>query len=353
MSSSTRPRPSRAVLDAGGERPLSWYLLAMRVIVTGGAGYIGSVLASQLVDAGHTVTVVDDLSTGHRDAVPDGASFVEVDLLDRRALFDRLSGDWDAVVHLAARSLVPESVRDPALYFHHNVQGAVHLVELMRERGVPRIVFSSTAAVYGEPDQVPIGEDAATRPTSAYGASKLAVDQLLGFSAQAYGLAAVSLRYFNVAGAHGGRGERHAIETHLIPRVLAVADGRADEVDVYGTDYPTEDGTAIRDYIHVADLGRAHLLALAAARPGAHRVYNLGNGAGFSVLQVLETARAVTGRPIATRARARREGDPARLVAASERARGELGWTPECPGLDVMIGDAWAFEQSREGRTRA
>ena len=300
----------------------------MRVLVTGGAGYIGSVLATQLVDAGHAVTVVDDLSTGHRDAVPRGATFVELDLLDRRALFD-LPGEWDAVVHLAARSLVPESVREPALYFHHNVEGAVHLVELMRERGVPRIVFSSTAAVYGEPDRVPIGEEAATRPTSAYGASKLAVDQLLGFSAQAYGLAAISLRYFNVAGAHAGCGERHAVETHLIPRVLAVAGGRAEAVEVYGTDYPTEDGTAIRDYIHVADLGRAHLLALDAARGGAHSIYNLGNGSGFSVLQVLEAARAVTGRAnrdARAAAPGRRSGATGRgQPAGARRARLDAG----------------------------
>ncbi|HTE49250.1 MAG TPA: UDP-glucose 4-epimerase GalE [Kofleriaceae bacterium] len=315
----------------------------MRLLVTGGAGYIGSVVASQLLEAGHEVAVADDLSTGHRDAVPDGARFVEVDLVDRRQVLERLAGDWDAVVHLAGRSLVPESIEHPGMYFHCNVEAAVNLVELLGGSSAPRIVFSSTAAVYGEPERVPIGEDAPTRPTSAYGASKLAVDQLLGFAAPAHGLAAISLRYFNVAGAYGGRGERHRVETHLIPRVLAVAAGRADAVELYGTDYPTPDGTAIRDYIHVADLARAHLLALAAARPGQHRVYNLGNGAGFSVREVLAAAREVTGREIAANPHPRRAGDPARLVASSGRARQELGWTPERASLNEMIADAWAF----------
>ncbi|HWM85621.1 MAG TPA: UDP-glucose 4-epimerase GalE [Kofleriaceae bacterium] len=319
-----------------------------RLLVTGGAGYIGSVITAQLVEAGHRVTVVDDMSTGHSDAVDGAADFVEVDLLDRGQLFERLNGEWDAVVHLAARSLVAESNQHPTTYFHHNVQGAVNLLDLMRERSVPRIVFSSTAAVYGEPDQVPIDEDAPARPTSAYGASKLAVDHMLGFAARAHGIAATSLRYFNVAGAHAGRGERHAVETHLIPRVLAVAAGLGDAVDLYGTDYPTPDGTAIRDYIHVADLGRAHLLALETPA-GEHHIYNLGNGEGFSVLEVLETARRVTGHPIPARPRPRRPGDPARLIAASERARRELGWSPERSGLADMVGDAWAFMARSDG----
>jgi UDP-glucose 4-epimerase len=318
----------------------------MRIVVTGGAGYIGSVIAAQLVEAGHQVTVADDLSTGHRDAVPDGAAFVDVDLVDRASLRERLGGQgrgWDAVMHLAARSLVHESNREPAAYFHENVEAAVNLVELMRELGVPRIVFSSTAAVYGEPERVPIDEDAPARPASAYGASKLAVDHLLRFAAGAHGVAAVSLRYFNVAGAHGGRGERHRTETHLIPRVLAVAAGQAEAIDVYGADYATPDGTAIRDYIHVADVGRAHMLALHAARPGEHLVYNLGNGAGFSVLQVLEAARAVTGHPIPARIGPRRDGDPAQLVASCARARAELGWVPERSSLPAQIEDAWAL----------
>jgi UDP-glucose 4-epimerase len=321
----------------------------MQVLVTGGAGYIGSVIASQLLDAGHHVTVLDDLSTGHRDAVPPGAAFVEVDLLDRDQLRERVPAGWEAAIHLAGRSLVGESSQQPALYFRHNVLGAVNLLDLMQERGASRIVFSSTAAVYGEPDEVPIDEEAATRPTSAYGASKLAIDQLLGFAARAHRIAAVSLRYFNVAGAHAGLGERHRVETHLIPRVLAVAAGHAAAIDVYGTDYDTPDGTAIRDYIHVADLGRAHLLALDAVAPGEHRVYNLGNGEGFSVLEVLEAARAVTGHPIPATSQPRRPGDPARLVAAADRARRDLGWSPQRPQLAAMIGDAWELMRQRGG----
>jgi UDP-glucose 4-epimerase len=314
----------------------------MRLLVTGGAGYVGSVIAAQLLEGGHDVTVTDDLSTGHRDAVPGGARFVEVDLLDREQVQTRLDSRWDAILHLAARSLVAESNEQPAVYFHNNIGGAVNLLDLMRKVGTPRIVFSSTAAVYGEPEKVPIDEDAPTRPSSAYGASKLAADQLLRFAASAYGIAAVSLRYFNVAGAHAGFGERHRIETHLVPRVLAVALGQDHAVDIFGADYPTPDGTAIRDYIHVADLGRAHLLALAAGAPGEHRIYNLGNGEGFSVREVVETARNVTGHPIPARARPRRPGDPARLVASSERARRELGWAPAA-GLVDMVADAWAF----------
>jgi UDP-glucose 4-epimerase len=321
----------------------------MHVLVTGGAGYIGSVIASQLLEGGHQVTVVDDLSTGHRDAVPEQAAFVAADLLDAGQLRERVPLGWDAVVHLAARSLVGESNEQPTMYFRHNVLGAVNLLELMRERGVARIVFSSTAAVYGEPERVPIGEDAPARPTSAYGASKLAIDQLLGFAARAHGIAAVSLRYFNVAGAHGGFGERHRVETHLIPRVLQVAAGQCDAIEVFGTDYPTPDGTAIRDYIHVADLGDAHLLALGAIAPGQHRIYNLGNGEGFSVLEVLDAARAVTGHPIPSRAQSRRSGDPARLVAASEAARRELGWAPRRSQLAAMVGDAWSFMTGRGG----
>lgn len=314
----------------------------MRLLVTGGAGYVGSVIAAQLLEGGHDVTVADDLSTGHRDAVPSGARFVEVDLLDREQVQARLAGAWDAILHLAARSLVAESNEQPAAYFHNNVGAAVNLLDLMRQVGTPRIVFSSTAAVYGEPDKVPIDEDAPTRPSSAYGASKLAADQLLRFAAPAHGITAVSLRYFNVAGAHAGFGERHRVETHLVPRVLAVALGQDHAVDIFGADYPTPDGTAIRDYIHVADLGRAHLLALAAGAPGEHRIYNLGNGEGSSVREVIETARKVTGHPIPVRARPRRAGDPARLVASSERARRELGWAPTA-GLTDMVTDAWAF----------
>jgi UDP-glucose 4-epimerase len=319
----------------------------MKVLVTGGAGYIGSVLTALLLEAGHAVTVVDDLSTGHADAVPDGARFIKADLLNRDAALQVVGPGLDGVVHLAAKSLVPESAREPELYFRHNLGTTLNLLDAMRAAGVARIVFSSTAAVYGEPDATPITEHAPTRPTNAYGASKLAIDQLLTFAARSHGLAAMSLRYFNVGGAHGRYGERHAMESHLIPRVLAVAAGQGTAVEIYGTDYPTPDGTAIRDYFHVEDLSRAHVLALRAARPGWHAIYNLGNGEGFSVRQVIEVARAVTGRELPTVELPRREGDPARLVASSALARHELGWQPRKPRLETIVEDTWRWMRER------
>ncbi|HTE69193.1 MAG TPA: UDP-glucose 4-epimerase GalE, partial [Actinomycetes bacterium] len=255
------------------------------------------------------------------------------------------------VLHFAAKSLVGESVAHPEHYWRNNVIGTFELLEAMVAASVPRLVFSSTAAVYGEPDQVPILETAPTRPTSAYGASKMAVDGMIGTFALAHGLAATSLRYFNVAGASGRLGERHATETHLIPLVLQVAEGRRAHVEVYGTDYPTPDGTAVRDYIHVEDLARAHQLALDASKPGSHAIYNLGNGLGSSVREVIEAARRVTGRPIATVDAPRRPGDPAVLVASSARIGQELGWTPHKPALDDMVVDAWACLQGH-GRER-
>jgi UDP-glucose 4-epimerase len=319
----------------------------MRLLVSGGAGYVGSVTAALLVEAGHEVVVVDDLSTGHRDAVPAGASFRHADLLDPRQLGDvlRSVGKIDAILHFAARSLVGESVEEPARYFRHNITTTANLLEAMRDHGIGTIVFSSTAAVYGEPESSPITEDARTIPTNPYGASKLAADQLLTFAAPAYGIAAVSLRYFNVAGAHGPQGERHEVETHLIPRLLDVAAGRAPEASVFGTDYPTPDGTAVRDYIHVRDLAEAHLLALTAAKPGEHLICNLGTGTGFSVLEVLEAVRKATGAEVPAAERPRRAGDPARLVASNGRAREVLGWVPQRPDLVETVVDAWAFYQ--------
>ena len=307
----------------------------------GGAGYIGSVMASQLLDAGHDVVVGDNLCRGHRDAVPAGAEFVLVDLLDADALTALVARGFDGVLHFAALSLVGESVQEPARYFRANVVGSLNLLDAVRRADVGRLVFSSTAAVYGEPEEVPITEDAPTRPTNPYGASKLAVDLAIRFECDATGLGAASLRYFNVAGASGGLGERHEPETHLIPLVLRAAAGTTESVRVFGTDYPTPDGTAIRDYIHVEDLGRAHLLALDAAEEPGHRVYNLGNGAGFSVREVIAAARAVTGREIAAVDAGRRAGDPPVLVASSDRIRRELGWMPERPDLKTMIADAW------------
>ena len=314
----------------------------MRLLVTGGAGYVGSVCAKVLLEAGHQVVVVDDLSTGNADAVPAGAEFVDADLVTvARSLLP--GGSFDGVLHFAARSLVGESVQAPERYWFGNVVTTLELLEAMREAGTPRLVFSSTAATYGEPESVPITEEAPTRPTNAYGATKLAIDHAISSYAHAHRLAATSLRYFNVAGAYAGLGERHAVETHLIPLVLQVASGARAEILVYGSDWPTPDGTAIRDYIHVRDLADAHLLALEAVQPGVHHVYNLGNGTGFSVREVIDCCRRVTGHPIPSRDVDRRPGDPAVLIASSERATNELGWRPQRPELERIVADAWEF----------
>ena len=320
----------------------------MRLLVTGGAGYVGSVCAARLVEAGHEVVVVDDLSTGHADAVPDGCRFVEGDVAEMADPL--LAKGFDGVLHFAAKSLVAESMREPGRYWQGNVVTSVRLLEAIREHGTPRLVFSSTAATYGEPTEVPIEETAATRPTNTYGATKLAIDHAITSYAAAHGVAAVSLRYFNVAGAHGRFGERHATETHLIPIVLQVALGQRDKVQIFGDDYPTPDGSCVRDYIHVTDLADAHLLALRHAEPGAHRIYNLGSGTGFSVKQVIETCRATTGHDIPAAIAERRPGDPAVLVASSTRARTELGWAPTRTDLATIVGDAWTFTTGRAQR---
>jgi UDP-glucose 4-epimerase len=327
----------------------------VRVLVTGGAGYIGSVVAAQLVAAGHDVVVLDNLSTGFADAVPGGITLVKGSV--RQDAAEVLSDGVEAVLHFAANSLVGESVADPAKYWSNNLGSTISLLEAMRELRVRTIVFSSTAAVYGEPERTPIPETAPTRPTSPYGASKIAVDTTLGEFCRLYGFGAVSLRYFNVAGAHqaldghgGGRwlGERHNPETHLIPNVLAaVTEGR--RVQVFGDDYPTPDGTCVRDYIHVTDLADAHLRALAACRPGQHRVYNLGNGTGFSVREVIEVCREVTGTDIGVDVGPRRAGDPAVLVASSEKITSELGWRASLD-LRAIAADAWRFTQARGKR---
>ncbi|MGE5135012.1 MAG: UDP-glucose 4-epimerase GalE [Gemmatimonadota bacterium] len=324
----------------------------MRLLVTGGAGYIGSVVADLLAGQGHDVVVLDDLSTGHADAVPDGVTFVQGSI--RTGAQDILASGVDAVLHFAAKSLVGESVAEPDRYWRNNLGGSLALLEAMRATGTRRIVFSSTAAVYGEPEQVPIPEDAPPRPGSPYGATKIAVDTALAEFARLHGTGGVSLRYFNVAGAHrgqGGRwfGERHHPETHLIPSILAIAAGAAGPdgaVRIFGSDYPTPDGTCIRDYIHVTDLARAHLLALAACTPGEHRVYNLGSGTGFSNREVLAVCREVTGHELPARMQGRRPGDPAVLVASSDRIRADLGWQPAL-GLRDMVADAWEFTRER------
>ncbi|PKV90663.1 UDP-glucose 4-epimerase [Amycolatopsis echigonensis] len=317
----------------------------LKLIVTGGAGYVGSVCAARLIEAGHQVTVVDDLSTGHADAVHPQARFVEGDAAEVAA--DLLGEGFDGVLHFAAKSLVGESMTDPAKYWEGNVVTSLRLLEAMKKHGTPRLVFSSTAATYGEPEVSPIPETAPTQPTNTYGASKLAIDHAITSFARAHGLAAVSLRYFNVAGAYGAFGERHTTETHLIPLVLQVATGDREHISIYGDDYPTPDKTAVRDYIHVVDLADAHLLALRHAAAGEHRIYNLGSGTGFSVLEVVESCRRVTGHAIPAVVAPRRAGDPSVLVASSDKANGELGWTPKLTDLDGIVSDAWQFTQSR------
>ncbi|MFB7475486.1 UDP-glucose 4-epimerase GalE [Kitasatospora sp. NPDC056184] len=318
-----------------------------KYLVTGGAGYVGSVVAAHLLEAGHQVTVLDDLSTGFREGVPAGAEFVEGRIQEAGEVLD---GSFDGVLHFAASSQVGESVADPEKYWRNNVAGSLELISAMRAAGVRKLVFSSTAATYGEPESVPIAETARTAPTNTYGATKLAVDHLITSEAVAHGLAAVSLRYFNVAGAYGAYGERHDPESHLIPLVFQAALGQREHIAVYGDDYPTPDGTCIRDYIHVADLADAHLLALDAAKPGEHLICNLGNGSGFSVHEVIESVKRVTGREIPVVVSGRRAGDPAVLVASAERARQELGWTPRRPNLDDIVADAWKFTLEKNGR---
>lgn len=309
----------------------------MRLLVTGGAGYVGSVVAAQLIEAGHEVTVLDDLSTGHEDAVPEGARFVRADIREADQALDGVQ----AVLHFAAKSLVGESVQQPGRYWANNLGGTLALLDAMRDKGVGRIVFSSTAATYGEPERSPIEESDPTRPTNPYGASKLAVDTALTAYAGLRGLGAVSLRYFNVAGAYGRYRERHAVETHLIPNVLKVATGERESVSVFGTDYPTADGTCVRDYVHVADLAKAHLLALEATTPGEHKIYNLGSGTGFSVQEVISVCREVTGHEIPAVVGERRPGDPAVLVASSAKIQRELGWKAERASLRDIVSDAW------------
>ncbi|WP_320065773.1 UDP-glucose 4-epimerase GalE [Micromonospora sp. RTGN7] len=318
----------------------------MKLLVTGGAGYIGSVVTRLLLDAGHEVVVLDDLRTGHREALAPEATWIDAPISDAARVLTREAG-FDGVLHFAALIAAGESMVRPELYWQNNTVGSLTLIDAVRAAGVPRMVFSSTAAVYGNPVELPIPETAVKAPTNTYGATKLAVDMALTSEAIGHDLAAVSLRYFNVVGAYlrGGvaLGERHDPETHLIPIALDVAAGRREKLQIFGDDYPTVDGTCVRDYIHVEDLARAHLLALTAAVPGRHRIYNLGNGAGFTNRQVVDVVRAVTGQPLPVEVAPRREGDPAELVASAALAREELGWVPEKPTLHDMVGDAWAF----------
>ncbi|WP_240762910.1 UDP-glucose 4-epimerase GalE [Micromonospora sp. HM134] len=299
-----------------------------------------------LLDAGHRVTVLDDLRTGHRAALAPDATHVDLPVHEAARVLTPDAG-FDGVLHFAALIAAGESMVHPERYWHANTVSSIALIDAVRAARVPRLVFSSTAAVYGNPVELPIPETAVKAPTNTYGATKLAVDLVLTSEATAHDLAAVSLRYFNVAGAYLrdglAIGERHDPETHLIPIALDVAAGRREKLQLFGDDYPTVDGTCVRDYIHVEDLARAHLLALTAAVPGRHRIYNLGNGSGFTNRQVVDVVREVTGQPVPVETAPRREGDPAELVASSALARQELGWVPEKPTLTDMVGDAWAF----------
>jgi UDP-glucose 4-epimerase len=320
----------------------------VKLLVTGGAGYIGSIVTRMLLDAGHQVVVLDDLRTGHAEALAPEATFVRGRVHEAAGVLTPDAG-FDGVLHFAALIAAGESMVKPEIYWENNTIGSLALLDAVRAAGVPRLVFSSTAAVYGNPAELPIPESAVKAPTNTYGATKLAVDMALTSEAVAHELAAVSLRYFNVAGAYVRQGmalgERHDPESHLIPIALQVAAGKRDKLQLFGDDYPTTDGTCVRDYIHVEDLARAHLLALDAATRGEHRVYNLGNGNGFSNRQVVDVVREVTGHPVPVELAPRREGDPAVLVASSARATAELGWVPAKPTLAEMVSDAWTFYQ--------
>ena len=319
----------------------------MNVFVTGGAGYIGSHVVRLLLEAGHHVRVYDNLSAGHAGAVPADILF-RGDLADDRRLAEGLAGGFDCVMHFAAFTSVPESVAEPEKYYQNNLVGSLGLLVAMRKAGVGRIVFSSTAATYGVPRQIPIPEDHPTEPINPYGKAKLDFEHALAAYAKAYGFGYAALRYFNAAGAAPDAqiGEDHTPETHLVPIVLQAAMGKREAVSIFGTDYATPDGTCIRDYVHVYDLAQAHVLAMEGIRPGEGRTCNLGNGNGYSVRQVIETARRITGRPIPVKEGPRRAGDPAQLVASSAKIIRELGWQPKYPQLETIVEHAWRWHQA-------
>jgi len=323
----------------------------MNLLVTGGAGYIGGTVATILMQAGHRVTVLDNLCHSKRNEVPAGAEFVEADIADRPRVEALLRGlKPEGVLHFAALIEAGDSMRVPEVYFRNNTASTLSLLEAMHATGVNKLVFSSTAAVYGEPKSTPIEETAALAPTNAYGESKLMVEQMLNWFHRIHGLRYASLRYFNVAGALPHRGEAHEPESHIIPLILDVALGRRASISIFGEDYPTPDGTCIRDYIHVRDLADAHILALTALADRDRMILNLGNGSGFSVKEVVESARRVTGHAIPVEMKPRRPGDPARLVASSEKAKAELGWKPQISEIDRILASAWEWQQQRYTR---
>ena len=322
----------------------------MAILVLGGAGYIGSHTVYELIEAGREVIVADNLQTGFRAAVHPKAKFYQLDIRDKGALDTLFQGEKiDGVIHFAASSQVGESMSDPLKYYDNNLYGTMVLLKSMVEHGVDKIVFSSTAAAYGEPERVPILETDSTVPTNCYGQTKLAMEQMMGWVSRAHGLRYVALRYFNACGAHpsGEIGEAHSPETHLIPIILQVPLGQREQVSIFGDDYPTQDGTCIRDYIHVSDLAQAHILALDYLLSGGeNNVFNLGNGVGFSVKEVVEVARAVTGHPIPAKTASRRAGDPAQLIASSQKAVDVLGWRPQYNDLRTIVASAWAWHKS-------
>jgi UDP-glucose 4-epimerase len=320
----------------------------MKILVTGGAGYIGGTVTRLLLAGGHAVTVYDNLCHSKRLAVAEGAKFVEGDVADRGLLEKTLAGErFDGVMHFAALIEAGESMKRPEIYFRNNTVATLTLLEAMLATGHDRMVFSSTAACYGEPERTPILEEAKLLPTNPYGESKLLVEQMLGWMNLVHGFKYASLRYFNVAGAIGGYGEAHEPESHLIPLILDVALGRRKDIKIFGRDYPTKDGTCVRDYIHVRDLAEAHLLALGALEEKKKMIYNIGNGQGFTVLEVIESVRRVTGRAVPVEECARRPGDPAVLVASSEKIKAELGWKPKFAELDAIVASAWEWHQRR------
>lgn len=315
----------------------------MNLFVTGGAGYIGSVFVEEALNAGHQVTVLDNLSEGHRHAIDSRAQFVEGNLGDRDQTIALLKNvKPDSVIHFAAHALVGESMTNPSKYFRNNVSSGINLLDGAVEAGVKKFVFSSTCATYGPPERVPMDETLPQKPINPYGESKLMFEKILLWYQQLHGLDFVAFRYFNAAGASAKFGEHHRIETHLIPNVFKVALGQSSQCEIYGTDYPTPDGTAIRDYIHIVDLAQAHLLALA---PGKRGFYNLGNGDGYSVRQVIECCEKISGKKIPAVEKPRRPGDPPKLVAAADKAKNELGWKPKFPKLEDIVATAWAWHQ--------
>lgn len=313
----------------------------MKILVTGGAGYIGSVTVEQLLNLGHEVVVFDNLTEGHRAAIDPRARFLRGDLNDARTIAVAVAAAQpEAVVHFAANALVGESMQNPSKYFRNNVSGGLHLLDAMVEHGVGHIVFSSTCATFGQPDKMPIDETAVQKPINPYGESKLMFERILDWYGTIHGITSVALRYFNAAGASERFGEDHRVETHLIPNILRVALGKSPHVDIYGTDYETPDGTCIRDFIHILDLAQAHILALESRKTGR---FNLGTGQGSSIREAIECCRAVTGHAIPARELPRRPGDPARLVASSEKIRTELGWNPKFPSLEPIVRSAWKW----------